>query len=124
MDVYYENRDTDGKRQHDVRGTRRNERKLKTDEEEFEETKLDFKDHGYKELSKRRKQQSERNIIISSPDDVQIKLENKKISKENILASKIISEESTDDGKTSFLNLTIKNFVKNNLILPRQQQLF
>ncbi|XP_046462786.1 cyclin-dependent kinase 11B-like [Daphnia pulex] len=100
MDVYYENRDSDGKRQHDVRGSRRNERKLKPDDAKFDD-KLEFKDHGYKEISKRKKQQTERNIIISSPEEVQIKIESKKMSKENILASKILSEESTDDDSSS-----------------------
>lgn len=115
MDVYYENRDSDGKRQHDVRGARRNERKLKPDDAKFDD-KLEFKDHGYKEISKRKKQQTERNIIISSPEEVQIKIESKKMSKENILASKILSEESTDDGKTELSKCYLDQIELRNIL--------
>ena len=106
LEVTYESRYIDGKKPHDFRAARRYEQRITSNEDDTEEAKVDFKDNGYKEISKRRKHQTEWNIIagISSPDDVQInKIGEKKIIRENSLTSKKLSGESTDEGNIKFI---------------------
>lgn len=114
LEVTYESRYIDGKKPHDFRAARRNEQTFTSNEDDTEETKVDFKDHGYKEMSKKRKHQIEWNIIteISSPDDVQInKIGEKKMIKENTLTSKMLSGESTDEGSIKLFMLITQNYV-------------
>jgi hypothetical protein len=105
LEVTYESRYIDVKKPHDFRAARRNEQKFTSNEDDTEETMVDFKDHGYKEISKKRKHQTEWNIAeISSPDDFQInKIGENKIIKENTLTSKMLSGESTDEGNIKFI---------------------
>ena len=102
VDLFYENRDVEERKQHELRGGRRNERKqTKHDSDEIEDVRQDYTEGtDLKEVSKRKKQ-IEYNVASSSPDDnaqASYKHESsKKIAEEN-QHIQVLSEDVTDDG--------------------------
>lgn len=96
-EVHYESRYSEGKRQHDMRGARKSDsRSSKPESNEFDVAKIDIEEHiSHKEIKKRKKQM-DRNVVLSSPEDVQVEAETRTVNKENLRASKA-SEDSCDE---------------------------
>ncbi len=101
VDVYYESRDVDGRRQHELKGVRKNgRRQTKPDSDEIEDVKQDPKEvTDVKDISKRKKPM-EHSLVVSSPeDDIQYKHEKSRKITEEHSKIQLLSEDVTDEGK-------------------------
>lgn len=101
-EVHHESRYSEGKRTHEIRGARKSgSRSTKPENNEFDVAKIEIEEHSsYKEVRKRKKQ-VECNVTISSPEDVQLEVENRTVYKDNLHVSKV-SEDSCDEGNQLF----------------------
>lgn len=94
----------DTRRQHDVKGHRKNERtQPKFEPVEIERTKTDSKIHDVHKEHGKRKKLAVSETITSSPEDLQLTPEKSKKSEDGYQNSKLVTEDCSDEGKGSLI---------------------